>query len=219
MPLAGKGMLLTTMDIAPEHKGEFNEWYEREHIAERVAIPGFMEARRYVAADASPRYLGLYSTERFEDLASPAYKTALANQTEWSKRNMARFANMGRSVARITASGGQGRGAALAILRLRPKTGTEEGLRAAIRDRLVFAGIAGVVSAHLMENDPALSVSLTEPDAADPGAGDWRLLVDGSDVDAVRGFAEGVAEAVRSNAGIVSIGTYRLLWDLAKADL
>ena len=68
MPLAGKGMLMTTMDIAPEHEAEFNEWYEREHIAERVAIEGFMEARRYIAVDAAPKYLGLCSTARFEDL-------------------------------------------------------------------------------------------------------------------------------------------------------
>lgn len=219
MPLAGKGMLMTTMDIAPEHEAEFNEWYDREHLAERVAIEGFVEARRYVAVDAAPKYVGLYSTARFEDLSGPAYTHALANQTSWSKANMARFRAMGRAVARITASEGQGRGAALAMLRLRPR-GDADALRARITSQFTPAGVPGVISLHLLENDPALSVSLTEPNAADPGAGDWRILVDGSDVDAVRTFADtSFTDAIGEDAERVSLGSYRLLWDLTKADL
>ena len=124
MPLAGKGMLLTSMDIDPSDEAEFNRWYDREHLEERVAIPGFLEARRYVAHDGKPKYLSLYSTETFEVLDSPAYRTALANQTAWSKANIARFKNMIRGVARITISRGQGRGAALGIVRLAPPAGT-----------------------------------------------------------------------------------------------
>src|ERR1700719_601064 len=119
MPLAGQGMLLTSMDIDPSVEAEFNRWYDREHLLERVAIDGFIEARRYLAHAASPKYLSLYSTLAFEVLDSPAYRTALANQTEWSRKTIARFANMIRAVARITISRGQGRGAALGIIRLR----------------------------------------------------------------------------------------------------
>ena len=49
MPMAGKGMLLTSMNIGASDEAEFNRWYDREHLEERVAIPGFLEARRYVA--------------------------------------------------------------------------------------------------------------------------------------------------------------------------
>ena len=73
MPLAGKGMLLTSMNIEPSDEAEFNRWYDREHLEERVAIPGFLEARRYVAHEGNPKYLSLYSTETFEVLDSPAY--------------------------------------------------------------------------------------------------------------------------------------------------
>src|SRR6267378_2712622 len=123
MPLAGKGMLLTSMDIDASDEAEFNRWYDREHLGERVAIDGFLEARRYVAHAANPKYLSLYSTETFDVLDSPAYRTALANQTAWSKANIARFQNMIRAVARITVSRGTGRGAALGIVRLRPACG------------------------------------------------------------------------------------------------
>ena len=104
MPMAGKGMLLTSMNIDAAHEAEFNRWYDREHLEERVAIDGFLEARRYVAHDGNPKYLSLYSTETFEVLDSPAYRTALANQTAWSKANIAHFQNMIRAVARITIS-------------------------------------------------------------------------------------------------------------------
>src|SRR5438105_6801014 len=54
MPLAGKGMLLTSMDIDPSHEADFNRWYDREHLVERVAIDGFLEARRYIAHRGRP---------------------------------------------------------------------------------------------------------------------------------------------------------------------
>ncbi len=38
-------------------KPSSTRWYDREHLEERVAIPGFLEARRYVAHRASPKYL------------------------------------------------------------------------------------------------------------------------------------------------------------------
>src|SRR5262249_32664586 len=77
MPLEGKGMLLTSMDIDPEHEEDFNRWYDREHLEERVAIDGFLEARRYLAHQASPKYLFLYSTAALEVLDSPAYRARL----------------------------------------------------------------------------------------------------------------------------------------------
>jgi len=186
MPLAGKGMLLTSMNIDPAHEAEFNRWYDREHLEERVAMPGFLEARRYVALDGNPKYLSLYSTETIEVLGSPFYLTALANQTAWSKVNIARFKDMIRSVSRITISRGTGRGAALGIIRLRPAAGSEENLRNALREQFDPSKLDRIISMHLLENDPALSKPITDdPAAPNPGAGDWFVLIDATDVGAV----------------------------------
>ena len=136
MPMAGKGMLLTSMNVDPADDTEFNRWYDREHIEERVAIDGFLEARRYVAHDGKPKYLSLYSTATFEVLDSPAYRTALANQTARSKANIARFKDMIRGVARITISRGTGRGAVLGIIRLRPSAGAADKLLAVGESKL-----------------------------------------------------------------------------------
>jgi hypothetical protein len=219
MPIAGKGMLLTSMDIDAAHEAEFNRWYDREHLEERVAIDGFLEARRYVALDGKPKYLSLYSTATFEVLDSPAYRTALANQTDWSKANIARFKNMIRAVARITVSRGQGRGAALGIIRLRP-TGGADKLRDALRDQLDPAKLDGIISMHLIESDPALSRPITDdPSASDPGAADWFLLIDGTNVNVIPACATRFTDNVALKPLVISSGIYHLMWDLAKSDL
>ncbi len=221
MPIAGKGMLLTSMDIDPSHEAEFNRWYDREHLEERVAIDGFLEARRYIAQDGKPKYLSLYSTATFEALDSPAYRKALANQTDWSKANIGRFKNMIRAVARITISRGIGRGAALGIIRLRPQAGHEDALRSALRDRLDPRDCDAIISMHLMESDARLSKPLTDnPSASAPGAGDWFVLIDATDVGSAAAImASRFGAGAALTAAVISSGVYRLMWDLAKSDI
>jgi len=221
MPIAGKGMLLTSMDIDEAHEAEFNRWYDREHLEERVAIEGFIEARRYVAIEGSmPKYLSPYSTETFEVLDSPAYRKALANQTAWSKANIARFKNMVRSVARITISNGKGRGAVLGIIRLRPTNGGHDKLREALRTALDPKSTDGVISMHLIENDPVLSKPLTDKASdSDPGAGDWFVLIDATDVTPAKAAAGRLTDNIAFKSLVISSGIYRLLWDIARADI
>jgi hypothetical protein len=216
MPLSGKGMLMTSMNIDPQHEDEFNVWYDREHLAERVAIDGFIEARRWVAEDANPKYFATYSTKSFEDLSSPAYSKALANQTQWSKDNIARFKDMIRVVGRITASQGQGRGAVLGVVRLRPSE-LDAQARESLSQAMNPGDLPHIISMHLIESDPELSKSLTEPDKPNPGAQDWFVLVEGTAVPAVTQLIEKRFKPL--GTPVVSVGTYRLLWDLAKSDL
>jgi hypothetical protein len=221
MPIAGKGMLLTSMDIDAADEAEFNRWYDREHLEERVAIDGFLEARRYVAHTASPRFLFLYSTKTLEVLDSPPYRARLENPTEWSKKNMARFKNMIRAVARITVSRGVGRGARLGIVRLRPEAGHEQALRAALTPKLDPGALDGIISMHLLESDEKLSGPTKEIPAAGSGAADWFVLIDGTNVSAVSEVmaARFIGTAAPAHAAQVSSGIYELLWDLAKSDI
>jgi hypothetical protein len=218
MPLAGKGMLLTSMDIDPADEADFNRWYDREHLEERVAIQGFIEARRYVAHVGSPKYLCLYSTETIDVLDSPAYRAKLANPTDWSKRTLARFKNMIRAVARITISRGQGRGAVLGIVRLRPQAGLEEGLRAEMNKRLDPGTLDGIVSMHLIESDAGLSGPTAEIPSASTGSGDWYVLIDGTNPSAISSVLARFTGTAAS-ATQVSSGIYDLMWDLANSDM
>jgi hypothetical protein len=218
MPIAGKGMLLTSMDIDEAHEADFNRWYDRQHLEERVAIEGFIEGRRYVAEQGSPKYLCLYSTRTIDVLGSPAYKARLANPTEWSKKTMARFENMIRSVARITISRGKGRGAVLGIVRLRPANADQ--LRASLRDNFEPSSLDGVISMHLIESDPALSGPTTEiPSASGAGAGDWFVLIDATDTKAAREASTALTSDNRFKSAVISSGVYRLMWDISKDEI
>lgn len=51
------GLLLTLTEPPPAMEEELNAWYDEEHLAERLAIPGVRSATRWVA-DVFPRQLG-----------------------------------------------------------------------------------------------------------------------------------------------------------------
>jgi hypothetical protein len=219
MPLAGKGMLITWMDIDAADDADFNLWYDREHLAERVGIEGFLEARRWTAETAPTRYFCTYSTETFEVLDSPAYKKVLDNQTDWSKRNIARFRTPGRVLGRITISRGEGRGAALGVVRMRPDAAGRDALRERLHEALDPGMLPGIISMHLVEGDAELSKPLTKPVEPNPGAGDWYVLIEAT---SVAGVADVIADrfsSARAGAPIVSTGTYKLMWDLSRSDL
>jgi hypothetical protein len=219
MPIAGQGMLLTSMDIDPSDETDFNRWYDREHLEERVAIAGFIEARRYVAEQGSPKYLSLYSTNTIEVLDSAPYRARLADQTEWSVTTMAKFKNMIRSVARITISKGTGRGALLGLIRLRPKPGQDGALRDALRVELDPSGLDGIISMHLLEGDADLSGPTGGIPATSRGA-DWFVLIDGTDSHAIATLMTTRFAAIDGPLATQnSVGLYRLMWDLSKADI
>jgi hypothetical protein len=46
MALMGHGAVAIWNDVAPEGLAEFYEWHHREHMPERVSIPGFLRGRR-----------------------------------------------------------------------------------------------------------------------------------------------------------------------------
>jgi len=221
MPLSGKGMLITLMNVDPSEQADFNDWYDKEHLAERVGIEGFTEARRYLAVEADPKYLNLYTTRTFDILSSPQYKKALANQTERSLHHIERFRDSGRAIVRVTASKGQGRGAALFFAAIRPAGQDESALRELLTKYLEgLIAEPDIISAHLVESDPELSKPLTA-DTPAANASDWYVMIDGTHPDAVRKHGQALTAdaAVLPAEVLVSQGVYRLMWDLSKAEL
>ncbi|HEX9182317.1 MAG TPA: hypothetical protein VF876_03575 [Burkholderiales bacterium] len=85
-----RGLLLTMTEPPPAMEEEFNAWYDDEHMAERLAVPGFRSARRWVA-DCRPgegKYLATYETDSPAVLTSEVYLARLNNPTPWSKRSL-----------------------------------------------------------------------------------------------------------------------------------
>ena len=120
MPLLGKGMLLTFTDVSARDERDYNEWYNREHIDDRVNLPGFHRGRRYAAVRGTPRYLAVYECDTVAILGTQNYLRTLDNQTPWSQRVMARFTHFTRLTLRIQVDQTHGVGAALATVRFVP---------------------------------------------------------------------------------------------------
>jgi hypothetical protein len=82
----GTGLLMVWADIPAAKEEEFNRWYNEEHLAERLSIPGFLSGARYEAVKGGPKHLACYELESSAVLESEAYKRVQAHPTEWTKR-------------------------------------------------------------------------------------------------------------------------------------
>ena len=85
-----RGLLITMLQPGPDEV-DFNRWYDEEHIPERLGIPGFLWAKRFVAIKAEPKYLALYDVESPAVLQSDAYEYYRKGpgETEWTRRTLA----------------------------------------------------------------------------------------------------------------------------------
>ena len=84
--LKGTGMLAVWCDVPATVEQEFNEWYNEEHIYERLSVPGILSAARYEAVVNGPKHLAVYELESVEVLQSAAYLELKSNPSEWSKK-------------------------------------------------------------------------------------------------------------------------------------
>lgn len=224
MSLRGDGMLITFMDIASSDEAEFNAWYDGEHVAERVGIPGFVAARRYLAQGGSPKYLAFYETETLAVLGGADYRAKLNDQTAWSRQVMARFVQPGRIIAQRQASRGSGRGGAVAFIRCAPAQGGDAALRAWIERGLGdWIAKPGIVSAHFLINDPALSLPLDgdgKPVAgAPPAPTTWIVILEATGLAALAATPSAAQLAEAGAQPGAAIGRFQLMWELARGDL
>ena len=93
----GQGLLAVWTDIPSHMEEDFNRWYNEEHIAERVGIPGFLSGRRYISLEGTPRYSALYETVDAQVLKSETYLHVLNSHTPWTQRIRPHFQNFVRN--------------------------------------------------------------------------------------------------------------------------
>ena len=108
-----RGVMAVWHDLEPGHERAFEAWYQRQHVPERLQVPGFIEARRYVAGEGSPRYCAFYWLDSVDVLRSPAYLQRLAEPTAWTRRTMRWFRAMARTPCTVALDRGSGVGGAM----------------------------------------------------------------------------------------------------------
>jgi hypothetical protein len=218
MALGGKGMLVVFTDVKSRDERDLNDWYNREHIDERVGMPGFRRARRYVSVGGTPRYLATYECASVADLAAPAYLAVLANQTPWSQAVMARFTHFTRLTLRIQLDLTHGVGGAVTTVRFVPHTARKHALLKWLRDTVLPRAIKrpDMLGAAAGENDldvanaPIQEKSMDRLRAEDI---EWLVMLEGADARATAAVArQAFTRATLKRFGVTEapiIGTYR----------
>ncbi|QBH19690.1 hypothetical protein HC956_00825 [Alcaligenes faecalis] len=207
------GELFIWTDIAPEHERDFNQWYEREHMAERAAIPGFQWSRRYVRQGVGRKYLALYRTESLRVFGTPEYRKAFEQQTDWSNINFARMSNTQRRVMAVSVLGGAGTGSHVLLVRL-PERAHQQSL--ARHSAAYLEQVDGLVALRVLTPDPELSTPLPSEDTQQRRL-DPYLVADLTTPEA----AHVLAARLQQDLGVATndVSEFSLLWDLQSRDL
>lgn len=227
MALAGQGVLAIWNGIADEAEADFAAWHVREHIPERVAVPGFLRGRRYLAEAGAPRYFNFYETETPETLVAPAYLERLNAPSDWTRRVVRHFRDTSRTVCSVAASLGMGDGAFVGTVRLTSRPG------AGNLARQVAASVAepvlaepGIVAVHLLEGQADSGGQTAEKalrDRPDQQAA-WIILIEATDCKPLervfaRHASRDILAAAGGDHGNDERGIYRLQYALSRDQL
>jgi hypothetical protein len=219
MAMLGRAVLAFWHDVTVEGREEFDHWHIREHVPERLAVPGFLRFRRYEAVRGPAAYFYFYETESVATLSSPAYVARLNDPTPWTRKVLPSFRNTKRTACRISATLGHGVGGSVATLEFGPAAGRADELRAWLTGTALPEAMERrrLVGAHLCEADVEATTVKTEekklrehPDAL----ARWILLLEAITPEAAesagRDFLGSDGLGRRGAAADITTGLYRL---------
>lgn len=227
MTLLGKGVLAIWNGIKPEAEDDFVAWHVREHIPERVGLPGFLRGRRYVALDGHPKYFNFYETTSAADLSSAAYQARLNAPTAWTRQVVEHFLDTSRTICHVSWSIGLGEGGFIEAISF--ETSLEP---SAVASKLkgplsaALAAIPGVIGIHLLQGQAQAGLGQTaekELRGTPDKVAAWILLAEGSKSEMLTKFrseAGSNSELKRlADASAINRGLYSLQFALTKAEI
>ena len=184
----------------------YEDWYQRDHLPDRLGVPGFRHARRYrLVEGAGQAFFTFYEVESAAVLRSDAYRARLAAPTAGTVDMMRHFRAMCRSICAVAADEGAGIGGLVAVIGM-------VGALVAPGAQGVLAGLLG----HGAVSRARLWVAAEDVDV-NPEAGlrpgqDARLgtilVVEGTEAAVLRDAAETAAAALGIRG---AVGLYGLL--------
>jgi hypothetical protein len=220
--LLGRGVLAIWNGIANDAEDEFVKWHVREHIPERVSVPGFLRGRRYVAIDGVPKYFNFYETHTAADLSSPAYLARLNAPTEWTRKVVAKFVDTTRTICDVAWTLGDGEGGfieAIVLETAKEPDAFADQLQKQLRT--TFEANQGLVGVHLLRGH----VDTSRHDTAEARlrlgrdrVAPWVLLVEASTAEVLARMrtTDVGNERLASAGNVISRGIYQLQFSLAK---
>ena len=221
MSLSGSGVIAIWNDITDEGRENFYEWHDREHIPERVGIPGFLRGRRYIALTGTPEYFTLYEVQNKSVLTGPAYLARLNSPTEWTTRSVQHFRNTSRSLCDVELTIGAGSGGFIGTVRFDCDPGKDTAILEKISTTILprVTEELAISAAHICRADESASNVKTaeQRGRAANMVPRWVIMVEGATEEAVaHALKKHLSTKVLSGLGVTEAmqGIYRLQFDL-----
>ncbi|MEX1663705.1 hypothetical protein AB4874_19160 [Thioclava sp. 15-R06ZXC-3] len=202
MALCSDAAMVLFYDIAGDTSNH-DHWHSHEHLHERLSVPGFLRATRWIATEGGPRYMVTYEVSGTDVATSQGYLDRLNDPTPWTSSIMPRFRGMMRGFCTIPASAGYGFGGFARACRFQPEPGQEEAVAAWLANEVLpkIAYLPGVASIQFLR--PTALPPMTREQAL-RGADTplpWLLIATGYDAELLD-LAVGAAFDPTLQAGI-----------------
>jgi hypothetical protein len=203
------GILAIFNNAAPGREAEFEEWFQHEHLAERIAVPGFLLGRRYEAVSGEPRYFNFYLTQSADVLKSAAYLERLDNPTPMTRTVMAEiFKDMIRTVCHRTLRLGTMRGSAAIAVRFIGRIDLNA-VRAAVEELVQDSAVA---CAEVWSAADASTIPVSEEERLRGGDGKIEACLYTETLRAED--ATKIAAMLSGRFPSATVGVYRLLCEI-----
>jgi hypothetical protein len=99
-----------------ENVEAFHDWYNLEHVPARMALPGFVRARRFASLQGPPAFLAIYEVSGMHAFETPRYEALRAHPSELTRKMLASVDGFTRYVGEeLSDTGGARSGAILSV--------------------------------------------------------------------------------------------------------
>jgi len=204
--LLGTAAVLIWNDVQRAGHEIFYDWHDKEHIPERLDIPGFLRGRRYRKPGHTPEWLTIYEADALDVLVSPEYLARLNSPTPRTVNALRYFQNTSRAVCKVVHSTGASSGGHVLAMRLDVSAEQSEAMC-----RILFTNVfpklesqIGVVACHLFSADqPGSYLTTAESSTREFDVPSWVLLIEATTVDAGESALQSIAAAKLEKIGVV----------------
>ena len=166
MGLLGNAVLVNWGGILPDKETNYNEWHSKEHMPERISLPGFLRGYRAVGIDGTEinhKYFMMYEAEKKEIFVSKEYLERLNNPTKWTKEILSSYLSPSRTICSVISTKSIGLGSFILTIRFLDKNIQNqhhvERLKLLTKEVTEFQGITGM---HVLLGDNSYGQMNTE---------------------------------------------------------
>lgn len=215
MPLEGTAFIALWNDRSPE-RSDYDVWHSREHVPERLAVPGMIRATRYAGGKGNlPGYFTLYVLEDIRVLDRSEYVHLLNNPTPWSRSMRPDFSRFLRvpCLTELSRGGGVGGWTILGLV----KGGVDEKAIADLADELLASAPVTAVHFGIRDEDSASVPFSIDVDDADQPHG--VLMIEGFDEQTLITEVRKILEKHAWNIRVEDVTSYQLAFVLNAASV